>query len=220
MDIKTWDKGHKVLGGLLGVAIIIAVLLGTCKRPSGEVCLEIKDTTITTTVNDTNWHDTTIVHWDSKPVPVPYFDTMYPPEILELIERGRNAFVRGEDFDESFILKYPAIYIDTIYFDTVAVYYRAKVRGYLDAIKVGYRLRKPFSITQTDIYRIEVSEPAKKRYTVLYLGLDVGGNKDSFGYFKPELSLMMKNTSYSVGYNIPDKSITAGAKIKLLPLKR
>lgn len=218
--MKIWDKGHKVLGGLLGIAIIVAILLGYCKRPSGEICLEIKDTTIVTIVYDTNFFDTMRVHWTSKSVPVPYFDTMYPPEIMELIERGRNAFVRNEDFDQDFILKYPALYIDTIKFDTVEIYYNAKVRGYLDAINLGYRLRKPFSITQTDVYSINVIETAKNRHTALYLGLDVGGNKDKFGYFKPEATLTTKNASYSVGYNIPDKSITAGAKIKLLPFKR
>lgn len=215
-----WDNGHKILGGLLGIAIAIAILLGYCKKPSGEICLEIKDSTIVTTVNDTNWKDTLRTRWKTVPVPVPYFDTMYPPEIMELIERGRNAFARGEDFDQNFILKYPALYIDTIYFDTIVIYYNAKVRGYLDAMEVGYRLRKPFSVTQTDVYRVNMQESAKKRPVALFGGLDIGGNKDSFSYFKPELTLMLKNTSYSIGYNIPDKSITAGAKIKLLPLKR
>lgn len=211
------DNGHKILGGILVAALIYIIFLQGC---GNDPCPEIKDTTIVTTVIDTNWFDTTKVHWTSQSVPIPYFDTMYSPEIAALIEKGRNAFVKDEDFDQAFILKYPAIYIDTIRFDTVELYYRAKVRGYLDVIKIGYRLRKPFSVTRTDVFQVNVSEPTKNRYTALYLGMDVGGNKDSFNHFKPELTLSLKNTSYSIGYNIPDKSITAGGKIRILPFRR
>ena len=210
-----WDNGHKALAigfGLAIVAIIILSLSYCNKQPPDHDCPEIKDSTITKTFY--KWSDTTRVHWVDKPVPVPYFDTMYSPEILDLIRKGREAFAMGEDFDQNFILKYPANYIDTIRGDTIDVYYNAEIAGFMNWIKVGWRIHVPFSVTQTNIYEVDVSEPPRKPLRMLYMGFDIESDIDNLIYFEPELSLIVDKWEFSGGISIPSKPIRykAGSK--------
>lgn len=162
------------------------------------------DTTKYITIYDTIWHDTARFKYIAVNVPRPYYDT-----ILVKI----NDF---EDFDQDFILKYPAIYTDIISDDTVSIEYTARVRGYLDDIKIGYKLLQPLLIEQTTLIETEVTKREKTRPVHLYIGIDIGANKDKFGYFAPELELTTRRYNYSAGFNILDKSLIIGLKRRIL----
>lgn len=208
--MKTWDNGHKVLGILLAITVIIAILLGYCKRPSGEKCPETRDTTITKIHIDTIPFDTIIFTYHDVPVPKPYYVPIY----------DTVPFYSKEEPDFDNILDYYSFYIDTIRDSVLDIWYKAQVRGYMDSITIGRKIKQPYSIKRTETIRTLTTITERSSRYALYIGFDAGGNKDSFGYFKPELTLSSKRSSYSIGYNIPDKSITAGIKLKLLPLKR
>jgi len=195
------DNLHKGLGGTLLLALIYIIFLQQCSSPGGSEIVKV-DTLIHKITYDTNWYDTTRFKYVYKSVPKPYYDTI---------------FVKRSDFTEQdFIFKYPATYQDIISDDTVSIHYTAQIRGYLDDIKIGYKLLQPFLVERTTLIETETTKRDKKSSKGLYLGLDVGGNKQSFGYFKPEVTLSLKRYHYSIGYNIPDKSITAGIKVKIL----
>lgn len=198
------DNLHKGLGGALLLALIYIIFLQQCRSPETSEIVSI-DTLRYETVYDTIWKDTTRFKYVYRSVPKPYYDTI----LVKISD--------FEDFDQDkdFILKYPATYQDIITDDTVSIHYTAKIRGYLDDIKIGYKLLQPFLVERTTLIETEVTKKAKG-CTGLYIGLDVGGNKESFGYFKPEVTLSLKKSHYSIGYNIPDKSITAGIKVKIL----
>lgn len=197
------DTWHKGLGALLILALIYIVFLQQCRKCPDMETVKI-DTTKYITIYDTLWHDSTAFKYVYKSVPKPYYDTV------------RITIEDFDNMDADFVLKYPAIYQDIITDDTISIEYTAVVRGYLDKITIGYKFLQPFLIEKTTLIETEVTKVKKKRLTGLYIGLDAGGNKESFGYFKPEVTLSLRKTHYSIGYNIPDKSITAGIKIKIL----
>ena len=190
------DKWHKLLGGLLVISLICIIFLQQCNKCPEIIETEIVkvDTINYITVYDTIWHDSTHFKYISVNVPKPYYDT-----ILVKI----NDY---EDFDEEFILKYPATYMGVISDDTISIEYTAKIRGYLDDIKIGYKLLQPFLIEQTTLIETEVTKIKKTRPVHLYIGIDIGANKDRFGYFTPELELTTRRYNYSAGFNILDKS--------------
>lgn len=196
------DKWHKGLVGALILALICIIFLQQCRK-SPEIETEIVkvDTTIYITIYDTLWHDTTRFNYFDVPIPKPYYDTV-------LVK------VNDFDFDEDFILKYPATYTDIISDDTVSIEYTLLVRGYLDDIKIGYKLLQPFLIEQTTLIETEVTK--RERSTHLYIGIDIGANKDKFGYFTPELELTTRRYNYSAGFNILDKSVIIGLKRRIL----
>ncbi len=196
------DKWHKGLGLGLIITLIYIVFLQQCRK-SPEIETEIVkvDTTKYITIYDTLWHDTTRFNYFDVPVPKPYYDTV-------LVK------VNDFDFDEDFILKYPATYTDIISDDTVSIEYTLLVRGYLDDIKIGYKLLQPFLIEQTTLIETEVTK--REHSTHLYIGIDIGANKDKFGYFTPELELTTRRYNYSAGFNILDKSVIIGLKRRIL----
>lgn len=197
------DKWHKILmGGFLLALIYIIYLQGCGKKPSSKTDFQIKDTTIITVVYDTSWYDTTVFKYIYSHIPQPYFDTAYSPEILALIEKGRQAFAEGEDFDQDFLLKYPAIYEDIISDDTVKITYRAEVRGFLDTIKIGYKILQPYSLTRTEIINIKVLKK-EKSFKGLYIGADFESDIDSLMYFEPELSIIFGKWEFSGGISLP-----------------
>lgn len=200
---KPMDRWHKILiGGFILALIYIIYLQGCGKKPSKIDRFVIKDTTVISIVYDTNWYDTTVFKYIYKPIPKPYFDTTYSPDILELIERGRKAFAENEDFDQDFILKYPAIYEGVISDDTVKITYRAEVRGYLDNMKIGYKVLQPYSLTRTEIINIKVLKK-EKSFKGLYIGADFESDIDSLMYFEPELSIIFGKWEFSGGISLP-----------------
>lgn len=207
MDTKTWDKWHKILGGLLIAALIYIVFLQGC---GGDRCPEIEDSTHTEIHIDTVPFDTAVFTYHDVPVPKPYYVPIY--DTISIYDTTEP------DFNN--ILDYYSIYIDTLRDSIMDIFYEVIVRGYMDSIKIERKINQPYSLVKTKTVTTLSTIIEKKPRYGLYIGLDVGGNENSFGYFKPELTLSSQRGHYSIGYNIPDKSITAGVKIKLLPLKR
>jgi len=211
------DNLHKGLVGTLVLALIYIIFLQECRSPEKTEIVSIKTTKHETTI-DSTWLDTNTFKLIPTIVPQPIYLTAKTD--TEAILKALNidlsiSEIKIEDLEQDFIFKYPATYQDIISDDTVSIHYTAKIRGYLDDIKIGYKLLQPFLVERTTLIETEVTKQKKNR-NGLYIGLDAGGNKQSFGYFKPEITLSLKRYHYSVGYNIPDKSITAGIKMKIL----
>lgn len=200
------DGWHKGLGGLLILALIYILFLQQCG--GGQRCPEITkiDTVLNVTVYDTTWFDTTRYKYLTVKIPMPYYDTVRVP-----IPTGNyfNEF----DQEDDFVLKYPAIYEDSITNDTISIYYRAKVRGYLDEFKLGYKIYAPYSIEKLTIVQTEITR--EKRFNGFYIGLDVGGNKTSFSHFAPMLEVATRKYNYNVGYNLMDQSLIVGMRARL-----
>ena len=197
------DGYHKALGGLLVLALIYILFLQQCG--SGQRCPEIIkiDTVLNITVYDTTWYDTTRYKYLTVNIPKPYYDTV-------LIYRENFDELDSED---DFVLKYAAIYEDSIKNDTISIYYRAKVRGYLDEFTLGYKIFAPYYIESITTIETEITK--EKRFKGFYAGLDVGGNKSSFTHFSPTLELATRRYNYNIGYNLMDKSLIVGMRARL-----
>lgn len=211
------DRAKIILSISLAVCLIlIGILLKNgCKDPP-KPCPEIvsSDTTSKTDVKET-WPDTNKIHWidsirwndSTRFHSVPYFDTAYSPEILELIRRGRQAIAEGnhnkEDFD--MLMEYPATYDGEISDSMVKINYSVDVRGFMDNINIGYRIMKPFSVTRTQHQTITNTIKPHKRLKSLYFGSDIESDLDSLIYFEPELSLVTQKWIFSGGVSLPSK---------------
>ena len=176
------DNLHKGLGGTLILALIYIVFLQQCRSPEIAETETIRTDTIKNTI-DYTWLDTNTFKLIPAIVPKPIYLTAKTD--TEAILKALNidlsiSEIKNEDFDQDFILKYPATYQDIISDDTVSIHYTAKIRGYLDDIKIGYKLLQPFLVERTTLIETEVTKKGKG-CTGLYIGLDVGGNKQSFG---------------------------------------
>ena len=204
------NNTSKILGGLLLIALIYIVFLQGC---GGKRKVETEIVTITridsVTVVDTVKFKVKEFEYVTVNIPVPYYDT------VRIAIPSGNYF----DFDESdceFILKYASIYEDTIKNDTISLYYRAKVRGYLDELTLGYKIFTPFYIEKTTIIETEITKEAKKKsFNGLYLGMDVGIIKDSLSHLTPTLEASFRRFNYSIGFDLMDKDIIVGARFKL-----
>lgn len=190
------DNWQKVSWGLLVLALLYIVFLQQCNKCDPEY-IEI-DTVSNVTVIDTHWFDTTRYRYITVSIPKPYYDT------VEIARPAGNYFDDFNESEDDFVLKYAAIYEDTIKNDTISIYYRAKVRGYLDELKLGYKIYAPFYIESITTIQTEITR--EKRFKGLYLGLDVGGNKSQFSHFSPTLELATRKYNYNVGYNLMDLS--------------
>lgn len=201
------DGWHKALGGLLALALIYILFLQQCG--SGQRCPEIIkiDTVLNITVYDTTWYDTTRYKYLTVNIPKPYYDTTrIPAKILD------NYFDEFNN-EDNFVLKYAAIYEDSIKNDTISIYYRAKVRGYLDEFTLGYKIFAPYYIESITTIETEITK--EKRFKGFYAGLDVGGNKTSFTHFSPTLELATRRYNYNIGYNLMDNSLIVGMRARL-----
>ena len=204
------NNTSKILGGLLLIALIYIVFLQGC---GGKRKVETEVVTITridsVTVVDTVKFKVKEFEYVTVNIPVPYYDT------VRIAIPSGNYF----DFDESdceFILKYASIYEDTIKNDTISLYYRAKVRGYLDELTLGYKIFTPFYIEKTTIIETEITKEAKKKaFNGLYLGMDVGIGKDGFKRPTPVIEVSTNKVNYNLGYNVVDKEVRAGIRIKI-----
>lgn len=199
------DNGHKILTGLLGIAIIIILLMRGCggSNTPAEIVTRI-DTVLHETVYDTSWYDTTIFKYIAVNVPIPYYDTTIIYE----------SVYTQNDFDQ--LMKHPSIYEDTvIQDDTVHLAYRATVRGYLDKMEIGYKIVKPFLIESTTITETEIT--TAKIFNGFYFGLNAGTRLDSVGLssFTPMLELSWRNLSVEAGYDFVDGSIEVGVKKRI-----
>ena len=198
---------NKILGGLLVVALVYIVFLQGCggKR-------EVKTQVVTiirvdsSTYIDTVSFDTTSFKYITVRIPQYYYDTI---RVLDYLE----------DFDESdcdFILNYASIYEDTIKNDTISIYYRAKVRGYLDELTLGYKIFTPYYIQKTTLIETEVTKELKKKaFQGFYVGMDVGIGKDGLTHVAPMLEVSTTKVNYNAGFDLNDKSVIVGARFKL-----
>jgi len=203
------DNGHKILSGFLAIAIIIIVLMRSCgNKPindSAEMTISI-DTVRHETVYDTTWHDTTTFTYITVETPKIKYVTEYIYDTISLPTYSE------EDFDE--MMRHPAVYEDTrIQDDTVHLYYKATVRGYLDKIKLGYKIVKPFLIESNTIIETEITKV--KRPISFYMGLDVGANASGPTYFAPMAEIVAPKMSYNAGFDIINKSIVIGVKSRI-----
>ena len=202
------DNLNKILGGLLVVALVYIVFLQGCggKR-------EVKTEVVTIIRVDSSTYIDTVkfkvkeFEYVKVRIPMPYYDTIrVSPDNLE-------------DFDESdcdFILNYASIYEDTIKNDTISIYYRAKVRGYLDELTLGYKIFTPYYIQKTTLIETEVTKELKKKaFQGFYFGMDMGIGKDGLTHVAPMLELSTAKVNYNAGFDLNDKSVIVGARFKL-----
>ncbi len=198
---------EKILGGLLIGALIYIIFLEGCGNkhscPKSEI-IEV-DTVLNETVIDTNFFDTIVYKYITVNVPKPYYDTVKIPMPINFNDLGET------DFD--FMMKYPAIYQDTIKNDTISIFYRAKVRGYLDDLTLGYKIFTPYYIEKTTTIQTEVTK--KKRFQGFYLGMDIGIIKDSLSHVTPTLEASFRRFNYNVGFDLMDRDIIIGMRAKL-----
>lgn len=197
------DNWHKTLGGLLIMALIYIVFLQQCGTECKPEIVEV-DTVENVTVYDTTWHNTTRYNYITVKIQKPYFDTIQ-------IFRG-PIFTGTENFDipdDKFM--FPSIYKDTVNNDTISLYYKARVRGYLDDLTLGYKIYTPFYIEKTTI----VQTVKKNRFKGFYIGLDAGANKDGLSHFAPTLELAAGRFSYNLGFNIVNQSVIGGMRRKI-----
>ena len=201
------DNSSKILGGLLAVAILIIILMRGCGEPrqniGGEIVVKV-DTVRYETVYDTNWYDTTKFKYITVNVVKPYYDTTIV----------YKSVYTANDFDQ--IMSHPSIYEDsTIKDDTVTIYYKATVRGFLDDLKLGYKIYKPSLISKTTILETEITKA--KKFNGFYLGLNAGTRLDSVGLFSftPMLEASFRNINVELGYDIVDGSIEFGIKRRI-----
>lgn len=199
------DKWHKIL--LASTLILgIMVLLQRCNSECPDISIEKKTVVSHETVIDTTFIEVEkpVYRYFSMPVPAPYrdsvIDTFYVQSFLD------------EDFDEVF--RYASIYEDSIRDDTATLYYKLKIRGILDEVKLGYKLNKISMVNRTDVIETEVTRRIKGR-TALYFGMDIGGNKDQFGHMAPMVELHTWRYNYNVGYNLIDKSFIVGMRMRI-----
>jgi len=200
------DFYHKSLGVLLIAALIYIIYLTNIKYPQGQ-SLRI-DSTLTTITYDTVWRDTTFFKYLSVPIPQPYYryDTI-DSTFYTILLKDTHQF--RSDLNKFYISPINTInrtYEDTITDDTLTIHYRAEVFGVLHDLSIGYKLLQPLHINAT--------ETIIKDKTGLYAGASVTGNASKLG-LKYELMVIRKNIGYSGGYNIIDKTIEIGIKIKL-----
>ena len=200
---------NKILGGLLVVALVYIVFLQGC-RGKREIKTEtvtiIRIDSVTVTTIDTIRFDTTDFKYITVKIPQYYYDTIRASYYLE-------------DFDESdcdFILKYASIYEDTIKNDTISIFYRARVRGYLDELTMGYKIFTHFYIEKTTLIETEViKELKKKAFQGFYVGMDLGIGKDGLTHVAPMLEVSTAKVNYNAGFDLNDKAVIVGARFKL-----
>lgn len=202
------NNTSKILGSLLVVALVYIVFLQGC---GGKRQVETEVVTVirvdSSTYIDTIRFDTTTFKYVTVNIPQPYYDTVRIP-----MPAG-NYF---DDFDDDtdFIFQYASIYEDTIKKnDSIQLYYRAKVRGYLDELTLGYKIFTPFYIEKTTLIETEVVK--NKRFQGFYIGMDVGGNMQSFNHLAPMLELSTQRYNYNAGFNLMNKSVIVGMRVKI-----
>lgn len=196
MDSK---KLNKILGGALILALVYIIFLQGCgNRSSDSIVVEV-DTVLNETVIDTNWFDTTRYKYITVNIPKYYYDTV-------------NISVDNFDNNE-FEVEYASIYEDTIKNDTISLYYRAKVWGFMEELKLGYKIFTPYSIEKITTTKIEVTK--KKRFNGIYGGFDVGVSKLGIVHFSPTIEASGQRFSVNIGYDVYDKAFIGGVKTRI-----
>ncbi len=197
---------NKILGGLLIVALIYIAFIQGCGSGKGpaETGFRVDTVNIETIVE---------VH---------HYDTAYKELIVKIPNRIRDTstyydtiaipYYSDSDFEE--MMRYPAMYHDTIKDSLVSIYFTALVRGYLDDMKMGYRILAPRKTVITNI-TTEVAE--KKKFNGLYFGVNIGSPIDTlkFTAFTPMLELSFEKTNFEAGYNFIDKSVIFGIRTRI-----
>lgn len=197
------DNLHK--GLFLSVVVLLGyiVFLQQCKSrdcPEPEI-IEV-DTVANITVIDTAYYDTTRFKYLTIDIPRIIYDT------IKITVTGNDP----SNFDGNSIVKY---YVDTVTDDTISIHYEAKTLGYLEDLKIGYRLLQPYRVDRTTTIETNTTQTIKRRFQGLYLGLDVGGNLNSFNHFTPMVELNMRKYNYNVGYNLMNESYIVGIRVKV-----
>ncbi len=195
---------------ILGVSLVLAlayiIFLQGCNKHkcADPEIVEIIKRDSTTHV-DTLYYDSTRYKYITVNVPTPYYDTIPVPMPVNFNDISETNF--------DYLMKFPAIYEDTISNDTISIFYRAKVRGYLDNLTLGYKVFTPYVIKETTTIQTEVTK--KKAFNGFYVGMDVGFIKDSLSHVAPTVEASFNRFNISVGYDLMDKDIVAGVKVKL-----
>ena len=120
---------NKILGSLLIAALIYIIFQKgcgdkhSCPDPEIVTIISIDSSTFVDTIR----FDTTAFNYVTVNIPQYYYDT------ITIATPAGNYFDEFDD-DPDFILKYASIYEDTIKNDTISLYYRARVLGYLDEL--------------------------------------------------------------------------------------
>lgn len=205
-----------ILGALLVIALIYILFLKQCGSTIDPEITEV-DTVLSYTTIDTGLFDTNTFTEIAVKLPEPYYDTIpyYVPityyDTVKVVIPAGNYF--NEESDADFILKYAAIYEDTIRNDSILIHYRAKVRGYLDELTLGYKLFTPYYIEKRTFIQTEIVK--NKRFNGFYIGLDVGIAEPGIVHFSPTVMLSGRKFAYNIGYDVYDKALIAGMKVKL-----
>lgn len=199
----------KILGGLLVIALIYIIFLKGCGGLGGSgneiitsdtVYIEIKTTD---TIIERIPVEKIVLKYIRTNVPVPYLDT---------------TSSKLEEFD-NFIKERPMVYQDTISDDTVMIHYRIRTWGFVDKIDIGYGLKNKYYIKEKvvieKITTIQTEVTPKKQFNGFYFGVDVGFIKDSVSHVMPVLEASFNRFNCNIGYDLMDKDIVAGVRIKL-----
>ncbi len=105
-------------------------------------------------------------------------------------------------------------YYDSIPDSNQTIYYKAVVNGFLDSVQVAYKLNIPLQITRTIEKNTTRIDTIKAPKTILFAGLEAGGNKTTFN-LSPYVTLINKNLSYTARYGLYDKTVSLGVALKL-----
>ena len=199
------DKWHKILGISLLIAIAI-IFLKNCGSDCPELIIDKKEIVSRTEHIDSQIVEIEVKKYKYIDVEVPvyrYYDIFDTTHILTFMDEG---------FDDLGLRA--LIYEDSVTDDTVSLHYKIKVYGPLEQISLGYKVHKGYLITKTEIIETEVTKKIKHRLG-FYVGLDVGGNLNEFNHFTPVIELSTWKWNYNVGYNLMNKSVIIGARIRI-----
>lgn len=195
------DTGHKILGGLLIIALIYIVLMDGCGNGNGEIVY--RDTVLYETTTDTILVPTTDTVYKTITIriPVPYLDSTH---------RDTTPYVL-DDFDE--FTEKPQIYEDSVSDDTISITFKATVWGFMDKLELGYRVKQYYAIVKTTTIETEITK--SKRFNGIYVGMDVNISDSAVTRPTPIIELSMRKVNYNIGYDFKDKAIRAGFRVKL-----
>ncbi len=181
-------------------AIIIMVLtlrLG-CSNPFPN--LDVTPQTIYK--SDTIFSKDTLVEF--KTIIKPRHDTVY--QIDTIVEQARLDSV-----------PFMRVYNDSLVDSTLTIFTKAKTFGYLDELKIAYKLKpKPVLITNTITITNVKIQPSK---VSIITGLELGGNKSSFN-LSPYLKVDIKNVSIGYRFGVIDNTHSIGVGYKIFNSKK
>lgn len=183
------------LSELLNVVLLAVVLFliftRGCGLKPGDT--EYRTDTVTTVsyVHDTVWHTLPqkVIH---TPAEIVYRDAPRNLDTVFIIRKYAASYFYDETISDSSI--------DINIKDTISM-------NEIMWRDVKYLWKKPVTVIENKIIQVP---PAK---TKVFIGFNIGGNKNELSSFTPELELTFYDRrAFSIGYNLQNKSAEVGLK--------